>query len=221
MRLNGLTVCVNYTYLLERTLPEWMKHLNSLTVVTSKSDEDTVRLITNLNDPRVNIYTTDAFYLDGADFNKGRAMEEALVDMPWISWQVLFDCDIIPSNNLSLVVRSLHDRTKLYGARRYEGPARPDAPLIPDDKVGYGYFQLFHSSDPKVQTRPLLSTNWRHAGGYDSDFLDKWGTAEALPFKLYHIGPSSNWYGVGNQQKMTEMRNRRAIERGISRSEKL
>lgn len=227
MRIHGLTTCVNYASELKGVLPYWMGHLSSLVVVTTPNDEDT-KALCNIYSRGVMVHQTTAFYQERAHFNKGRAMEEALYMMPPDGWHVFFDADIVPDERLSLVVGSIHDRTKLYGSYRYQSFLSGDfyrpnyiPDLIPDDQVGYGYFQLFHSSNPLVQRRPLLSTNWKHAGGYDSDFIALWGKAEPLPVKMYHIGQGRNWFGKGNDRLFQEMQKERLRTGGISPNEKI
>jgi len=61
-----------------------------------------------------------------------------------------------------------------------------------------GYTQIFHGSDKHLSTAPWHQTNWKHAGGGDSFFQQKWSTAEKLrpPFEVLHLGHDGrNWCG--------------------------
>lgn len=207
-----------------------MTGLSSLTIVTSLDDKDTQVLCwdtylqyCSTNTP-VGSFETDAFTRDGAIFNKGLAMEEARTHMPWEDWILFFDADILPpcggSYSWPEAIPYYPDSLQmgyLYGAWRYN----PDGSRVDDDRPGYGYFQLFHAKDPKVQHTPLLSTHYRHGGNYDSDFLLSFrGLTKTLDLHLVHIGPKGQWFGVGKEAEMAEMlRNRRG--RGIQPSERL
>jgi len=169
---------------------------------------------------RVALYATDVFYANGAWFNKGAAMEEARGSMPWEDWILFLDADVVPEADWKEKVDAAGLQSgKLYGCRRLNARDQTwiDNPLcaaIADDRVGYGYFQLFHSADPLVQKRPLLERHWVHGGNYDSMFLLRWPRAEELNLRLWHIGgPSHNWYGKG-QDHLFDAMERERIRRG-------
>ena len=204
--VHGLTVCVDYAEFLAVSLDRWVATLETLTVVTSYTDTDTVALVANR--PSVTLHQTDLFYQDGAVFNKGRAMEAARELMPWSDWILFFDADIVPP--LDWLTRSapVLQPGVLYGVHRFAavGGETDDhrQPSLPHDTPGVGYFQLFHSSDPAVRdAKPLIDTHWRHAGNYDNRLLDRWrkhGRAvRPLPFRVAHIGERDNWCGRGNR----------------------
>lgn len=225
MRIHGLCTCVDYAEYLAATGFSWLTGLSSLTIVSSPDDKATRLVAQGLHNNHsrvpVSIYLTHSFYENGASFNKGRAMEEARRHMSWEDWILFFDVDVIPALGHWDAFKRMDDvlsRNKMYAAQRWQVPYMPaigtilstdGLEVVPDDRVGYGYFQLFHSSHPNVQRRPLLDTCWKHAGNYDSNFLLSWGNAvEDLSqiLTLYHVGPKhENWYGVGQEEKFREM----------------
>ena len=212
MRIHGLTVCVNYVDDLALTLPRWLEGLASLTLATTAGD---ACLALAAADPRIRVHITDAFTRNGATFNKGLAMNEAVSLMPWSDWILAFDADILPPADwLAQVVACNPQPGKLYGAKRWqvdrpEDADRPDLPLIRDIEYP-GYFQLFHSADPRAM-RPLFDETWKHAGGYDTVFQNRWGVGGdsphkvRLPLRLLHLGPTGNWWGRGNREAMQAM----------------
>lgn len=234
-QIHALTVCVDYSQYLIYSLPRWMLGCASVTVVTTYEDEDTLDLCTRARESYGQHYGrpynllclhTYAFTQDGASFNKGAAMEEARLMMPWQDWILFFDADVVPEigwqNNLGELQLGY-----LYGCKRRQitNPWETDDlshPIIPDDRVGYGYFQLFHSADPKVQRTPLLETHWRHAGNADSNFLLSFRSmVKELPINLWHLGAKhENWFGVGKEEEFREMQKRRGGQ-GIHPSEKV
>lgn len=207
MKINGLAVCVDYSNYLHKSIYRWKNTLDTLLVVTSNQDTATQQLCESYEIPYC---CTDAFYLNGAKFNKGLAMEEARQIMPWKDWILFFDADIIPDINWKSQIGQA-DPTRLNGAARYDQKPDGSITMIDDGgRVGWGYFQLFHSQDSHVQRRPLMDGSWKHAGGYDNSFVSLWPEpAKRLPTTLIHMGPNGNWFGVGRQQEYHEMQERR------------
>lgn len=242
-RIHGLTVCVDYHAFLLLTGQAWLRGLSSLTVVTSPDDLKTVQTLRLLDRTPIarqcplRVFVTDAFTRDGAAFNKGLAMEEARQVVPWEDWILFFDIDILPEPEWAEKLGGLQ-MGYLYGAWRHQvvfGPV--GAPTkIADDCVGYGYFQLFHSKSPSLYQdgaaggsqgprtlkNPLLDTQWKHAGNYDSNFMLSFRPlVREVPIFLGHIGPQhENWFGVGHKEAyQTMMATRNGL--GIQDSEKI
>lgn len=213
MSINGLVCCVDYSDLLALSIERWAHSLASLTVVTDTKDDETASLAAR-NGCRV--FRTDVFYEHGATFNKGAAMEAARQEMPWKDWILFFDADIVPQAEWRTAAEPQLKAGNLYSARRYDAPTPADIDsdrlkIITTDGIGVGYFQLFHSSDPKVQATPLLETCWQHAGVYDCNFMHKWSAKERhlLPIRLVHVGPRDNWWGRGNSAAFEAMQAKR------------
>lgn len=234
LRIHGLTVCVDYAEYLTLTGPLWMTGLSSLTVVTTHTDTETHRTMSLLDHyphrPPLMLCDTDAFTRDGAAFNKGLAMEEARSRMPWEDWILFFDVDVAPPRQWQTYLTHFLEPLQmgyLYGAQRLHTPTLQDLwdvnlSPVPDDRLGYGYFQLFHAKDPKVQQTPLLDVHWRHAGNYDSNFLLSFRSmVRDIGFPVWHIGPQhENWFGKGERAQFLQMMLTRG-RAGIHESEKL
>lgn len=215
MRIDGLTVCVDYAEFLAIGIFRWLEGLASLTIVTAQHDEETMALAAV--DPRVRVVVTDLFYWDGAAFNKGRAMEAAREEMPWSDWILFFDADVVPPEDWKDRIKCDDPNPRaLHGAYRFEGHRDQvedrGQPPCAHDVPGVGYFQLFHSADPCVQTapgEPLLDVHWIHGGNYDNRFMDRWRAkgikVQAIPFRLAHIGERENWFGRGHREEFEAM----------------
>lgn len=203
MKIHAMTVCVNYADLLAKSIDRWLEGCESLTVVTLPHDRDTHELCWPRMDAtkKLSVFSTTAFTRDGASFNKGRAMEQALGNVPWEDWILFFDADILPPADWLDQLRRMNLKPgKLYGSWRWQD--RLNGQRIRDREYP-GYFQLIHSSDPRAQDRPLFDTSFLHAGNYDTVFQNRWGDGgdgphkERLPLRLVHLGSLGNWWGRG------------------------
>ena len=200
MKITGLTVSVGYSELLSLGLLTWKNGLDDLLVITNlRKDPDTVNLCDAAG---VNWESTDAFWLNGAKFNKGRAIAEAYRRLNPPDWVLFFDADCVPPENWrELVEKQNLTPDNLYGARRFQVPENT---LIPDNEPA-GYFFLFHSQCPQGLRRPIVPTSYSHCGNYDSDFSFRWQRKHRvfLDLNLIHHGePGKNWCGIGHEQEV-------------------
>lgn len=201
--MKSLVVCVDYADLLAITLASNARHFDDSLVVTTPRDYATQSVAHSV--PRVRTYQTDIFYKYGCAFNKGAAIEEAFDMLGWEGWICHWDADIVmPPETGSYLGHC--QIGYLYTARRRicEKPAARDDriwtrfPVPTNDDFVSGYFQLFHASDPVLRDRPRYPTHWKHAGGSDTDFCNKWpeDRKQLLPFEVLHLGPPfRNWFG--------------------------
>lgn len=208
--VRAITVCVDYSDVLSILLPNNLRHFDDYCVVTSPDDKQTQELAESHN---IVCHVTDAFYQNGATFNKWKALEEGL-DLfcrrpereGWI-WNL--DADI-------LLPASLPDRYwfipgYLYTPLRRMYPRLPENiseigveydwskyPLHGNQNEWAGYCQIFHTEDPCCQQVPWFEQNWKHAGGGDSMFQKRWDQQKKIrpPFEVLHVGPAgTNWMG--------------------------
>ena len=66
-----LSICVDFADILALTLPRNARHFKNILVVTSPDDHATADVVKSVKN--ASLFTTDAFYRDGAVFNKGLA----------------------------------------------------------------------------------------------------------------------------------------------------
>ena len=194
----AITVCVEYDDLLAITLPHTLPHVREMLVVTSPYDTATVRLCDRFG---VRVFQTEAFYENGAEFNKGAAMEQGFDVLGRRGWILVMDADIVLPKNLDL---SRVFRNRMWGCPRvfWDNPSTWNGQPwdhLPLEKMGdvLGYFQLFHAGD--VPGRPWYPTNYRSAAT-----VDQWFGWKHFPYKgmylcgqsVLHLGPPcGNWCG--------------------------
>ena len=207
MKIKGLTICVEFDDLLRLTLPCNALHFDELVVVTSPDDRATLQAVDEVCRERgfdhVDVYQTNAFTKRGAAFNKGMCLEHGLDVVGRSGWLLVWDVDVVMPDAMDL---SHIEPGKLYCPRRrmcrnpaeYTGRADWTRwPILPETEHA-GYFQLFHADDPVLARRPWFSLDWRHAGGYDTEFQARWPKRLKLrpPFEVLHLGEAYlNWHG--------------------------
>ena len=201
MVVNAVTVCVGYDDLLAITLPRMTAVFERICVVTDQHDCATV-LVAESRD-NVFAHQTDAFYRDGATFNKGAAVEEGFTAVGRDGWMCVIDADLVLPLGTDL---SACEPGFLYTARRrmcydpgkWDGSEDWSRFTLSRDREWAGYLQVFHADDPVLRKRPWYDLTWRHAGGCDSSFQGRWkpNRKRLLPFKALHLGAVSlNWWG--------------------------
>lgn len=199
--MKGITVSVDYAGELALTLPRNAKHFDEVLVVTSPADMATQDVVAAV--PNASMHLTNAFFRDGAAFNKGLALNEGFKLLQPDGWTVIFDADVVMPDGMYL---SDCDIGKLYSPRRrlckdpreYTGQTDwRQWPIITEIEHA-GFFQLFHTDDPAVVIQPWYDPTWVHAGGADSFFQARWPKQRKvwLPFYVLHLGDTDrNWYG--------------------------
>lgn len=204
--IRGITVCVNYWDYLEITLKHNRHHFEDFMVVTDTKDQRTPE-IARLHNCKV--FCTDLFYLRGAYFNKWLALETALEEYGRHGWMCIMDADILWPKKLPSGFSSILQKGNLYTPlRRMFTDMRKPIPFKEKDWEKYpihkninewaGYSQIFHANDPHLPNPPWHETNWKHAGGADSFFQQKWPRFNKIrpQFEVLHLGPAgSNWAG--------------------------
>ena len=191
--ITGVVVCVEFDDFLGVTLPRNKKHFSTNLVITSPKDVAT-QAIAKANQCRC--FVTDAFYDEGAMFNKGLAIEKAISTLDVPGWFCFWDADIVMPKS----IQEEYDTGCLYTPyrRSLENPLDFNDDLNwetvtsigPKEYEFPGYFQLFHSDG--AGPRPWYPITWRHAGGYDSDFQRKFkrGRLRRPSFEVLHLGPT-------------------------------
>jgi len=190
MRIEAVTVCVDYADYLEQTLPTVLAHVDDLVVVTSPRDARTRRLCARHS---VRCLPTDCFYQGGDAFNKARGINYGLANLRLDDWVLHLDADIaLPARARWTIGQATPDRRKLYGCDRVNcvGRAAWDAlraaPPIPFEwkclvspprglamasriahmeyggYVPIGFFQLWHPGRSGVDRYPQRQGSAEH-----------------------------------------------------------
>lgn len=201
--MRAILVCVDYADFLAITLPRNLHHFESVMVVTAPKDTATIELCQELN---VQTHITESFYDHGANFNKFKAMEEALNVYGRTGWLCIMDADIIWPTILPefrLEVGKLYTPRRRMLRTNYFQELPPEErwhtlPLHRNEAEWAGYSQIFHCSDPILGKPPWHGTNWKHAGGADSFFQAKWSRPNKIrpTWEVLHLGEDGrNWCG--------------------------
>lgn len=222
--MRAATVCVDYIEELELTLPKNRGHFEEYWIATSYRDAPRLEALANRYD--AHLFTTDAWWRDGAAFNKWLGLELMLDAMRREGWFCLLDSDTAWPENVYVLRPEMN---KLSGPLRRmltnpdtQLPKIADAsdrgwhhelphestwhtlPLHPNTAEIAGFSQLFHADDPVLRGRRWWhDTGFTHAGTADSLFQDLWTPQNKvrLPFEVLHIGVAGkNWCGRATQR---------------------
>lgn len=200
--VRAILVSVNFDDFLALTLPHNSRFFSETIVVTHPDDKATQRVVERV--PGSTCFVTDAFYRNGADFNKWLALEEGLDSIGRSGWILVTDADIIlPPTVPDLTLTPGY----LYGAERLVVSGERD--WFPIERAWEcardtpaprwcGYFQLFHGSDRNCDRKPWYNTDLGHAAIADEPFRARWSpeTRRLLPFSVLHFGDvDQNWFG--------------------------
>lgn len=90
--MKAIIVCVDFADLLSITLPYNRHHFDQIMIVTARNDIDTQYLAQK---NQCQLLLTDAFYEDGAVFNKWKALEEGLDVLGREGWLCIMDADVL------------------------------------------------------------------------------------------------------------------------------
>jgi hypothetical protein len=183
MRIEAVTVCVDYADFLEVTLPSMRAAVDDLVVVTAPSDRRTRELCRR---EEVRAVITTAMHDHGRRFSLGAAVDAGLRALPLTDWTLVIDADIVLPSGIHRTLQYLKlDRDKLYGidrvhcrgwdaARRFttlprqvrgaEVPFLRDFPVgarISMPELGYlpcGYFQLWNAAATGYRDYPISAS---------------------------------------------------------------
>lgn len=119
LKLEGVTVCVNYADILAHTLPLNKTHFDRLIVVTAPEDEATQRVCEYWG---VECILTDAFRSRWkGEFCKGSGINAGLDALDKDAWILHFDADVVlPPNFRQVLQRADLDPAMIYGCDRAE-----------------------------------------------------------------------------------------------------
>jgi len=200
--IRAITVCVDYHDYLRITMPINRFHFSEVMVVTSPTDLKTIEVAASNN---CQVFTTDSFYANGAQFNKWLALEEGLDQFGRHGWLCIMDADIVWPTSASidnLKSGYLYSplRRMMKDFKRYLPPVKDWDSYILHSNVREwaGYSQIFDSEDEHLPSTPWHETDWKHAGGADSFFQNLWPPNRKVrtDWEVLHLGEAGrNWCG--------------------------
>lgn len=233
IKLRAVLVCVDYSDFLSLTLPYNRHHFDDVCVITTENDKQTIKVA---EQNQCWVYSTDAFYHNGAVFNKWLALEEGLDWFGRRDWIVLLDSDVLWPKDLygwepekGYLYSPLRHMCENMQQRWVHGKDTM-LPYPPEEKwwefyvhrnvnEWAGYTQIFHTDDPHLGSPPWHDTRWLHAGGADSILQQKWPPLKKrrTPWNVLHLGSAgTNWCG-----RVTDMLDGTKVEKGEERATRL
>lgn len=229
MKLEAVTVCVDYADMLAETLPLNRGQFDKMIVVTAPEDLNTQRICRYWNVPMV---LTDQFRSRWGEFHKAKGINLGLKQLSMDDWVVHLDADIaLPPNARDLIERADLQKWCLYGVDRFqvrgfeEWRQHQAMPALQQDSYhvhldafpiiqrfsgarmgGYappGYFQLWNPNGSNVREYPA-----EHDGAQKTDvlFTANWWRRDRhlLPeFVAYHLESEPSEQGANWDGRVT------------------
>lgn len=170
MFIAGVTVCIDYDDFLAETLPRNLDFFDTLIVVTSEEDDATQSLVRRLNKgDGVSVITTDRNKLQGAEFNKGAAINEGLQFAKLgTEWLVHLDADVIlPPGLRERLEQTKLDPSCIYGIHRRMCESYKDWKQAQD-------WQLMLKENDPIPTSQFPLEGKRRNGNPPPGFFQMW-----------------------------------------------
>lgn len=212
-KIEGVTVCVDYSDFLEVTLPQAKKVFDNVIVVTSSRDKETQRIAGEMG---ADVVVTDSFYDNGDSFNRGKGINKGFERLKYCDWVCNFDSDIYFPKGFreGLEKHDLNEKF-IYGVNRcnLEGRKNYENYILgkwfseeicqydnfwKSNSIPLGYFQLFN------WVLPTWYPEGRRDASYsDVDFSVKWNVEHRKyidDLMVYHLVSDrailgQNWEG--------------------------
>jgi hypothetical protein len=228
MQIEAVVVCVNYSDFLSYTLPENLKYVDRMVVVSHPEDKATKRLCDKYS---VDCIQTEIMHDDGDKFNKGRLINLGLSNLRHDGWLLHLDADIVLPHRFRHALKMAKlDRQNIYGCDRlnsvtYENWAKHRDRTIPQHQWRFmvtpqpefpigsrllhleygwcpiGYMQLWHSSTRK--NYPIVCGSAEHS---DVLFAIQWPRERRIllpEFFVYHLESEAAKMGVNWDGRQT------------------
>lgn len=200
--VDAIVACVDFSDLLEVTLPWNRSRFRRLVVITTPIDEST-QSIAKQND--CELILTDIFTARGAAFNRAAAIQQCLSWMQPQDWLVFLDADIMIPQTLAplrLKIGNIYTPRR-RAVRSWASGVYPEKkwgryPYINVNEEFAGYFQLFHTSDPVLEQQPWFADHWTWCATADTIFQQRWSEKNHVRpgFDVLHLGEVGiNWAG--------------------------
>jgi glycosyltransferase involved in cell wall biosynthesis len=180
VRIEAVTVCVDYADFLEVTLSSILAAVDELVVVTTAEDHRTRKLCIAHG---VRSILSTAMYADGRKFSLGAAINSGLRFLKLDDWALVIDADIVLPRNTRETLNTIGlDPKNIYGIDRVHcrgrfawdqfitqpRPVRQwEVPLLRDFEMGArirvpgsgyvpcGYFQFWNAGWTKIRDYPI------------------------------------------------------------------
>lgn len=108
MKIEAVSVCINYSHVLKYCLDN-KKYLDNWIIVTVEDDTDTINLC---KENSINYIFSRRIHENGAEFAKGKAMNEGFNALDRSDWMLALDSDIILPPNVREFVSNIPRKEK-------------------------------------------------------------------------------------------------------------
>lgn len=160
--IEGVTISVNCAHMLAISLENNMRHFSRTLVITTPTDTETQEVCKKYG---ADALLTDAFYREGAKFDKGWAHEQSLKYINHNQWVLFFDADIVLHYAFKYFIsRYPLDIDVMYGCDRIYVTRQEHIDLMRKGRLhgpfdsgdwGFGFFQLFHMENRWFRGKPV------------------------------------------------------------------
>lgn len=226
MKIEFVTVCVNYLDYFYHAYKHNRTQIDNMIVVTDNKDTLTPKFCENNG---IDFVQTDIFYQNGKPFDKGAAINEGFKRLKYKDWVCYIDADTFVSS-LFRHDMEIMQRTGFLRPEYFFGAERVVLKTAQDYKdylqnnnfdkfeypegFGYGYFQLFNWQSSVIQRlKPgtwypsfpnARESDWQfrsYWGDFDGSHKNWKGNLERLPFKVLNLGEhGKNHFGRVTQE---------------------
>jgi len=198
MDIIAITVCVNYDDIFKHMVKQNLKFFKKWYIITKIEDTATIKLITELNNPSIEILYYNDFYKN-SKINKGGALNfsQEYVDKHYTNANILIlDADIYLPDNFIQALPDILQVNTIYGTcERLDYKSMNNLiKNISPFKYGYGdgfagFFQLYKQCSYKYE-------NSLNCSECDIKFRDKFLKKHYLNLSVKHLGVCEvNWNG--------------------------
>jgi hypothetical protein len=182
VKVEAVTVCVNYSDFLAHTLPHNKNFFNNYVIVTSPDDIKTQKLCEYYY---VKCVVTDAFYRDGATFNKAAGINEGLAALDCDDWVLHLDSDIyLPPFTRWFLELGNCDPRCLYGIDRQMCKSFEQWAKYLGDPFQYSKLTFIHADRFPLGTRLARGDEGYLPIGYFQLWNPKWSRIKHYPAEI-------------------------------------
>jgi hypothetical protein len=210
-KLDVIIISVNYNDYLLVSLSHNIKIFNNITVVTSTDDLMCQKICEKFG---VNCLVTDVMYENGANFNKGKAINKGIESIVDPNFILLLDADIVITDKIDIdeLIDDNFYTSDRWICRDYNFYKRfiDDEIEISDigkceNNKGLGFFQLFNINNNSIDKSKVFPEISDDAAWSDLMFRDKFTKRQTIKNDVIHLGdPYMNWNGRRTNRFLTD-----------------
>jgi GR25 family glycosyltransferase involved in LPS biosynthesis len=210
-KLDVIIISVNYNDYLVVSLSNNVKIFENITVVTSPDDLMCQKICEKFG---VNCLVTDVMYENGANFNKGKAINKGIESIVDPNFILLLDADIVITDKIDideLIDDNLYIsdrwicRDYNFYKRFIDGEIEISDIGKCENNKGLGFFQLFNINNNSIDKSKVFPEISDDAAWSDLMFRDKFTKRQTIKNDIIHLGdPYMNWNGRRTNRFLTD-----------------